>query len=213
MAQLTLLATLILTGAQSPFQGVVTGSYYDESGKPAMDYTQTIKGRRMRTDMAVGGMEVSSLFDYDANTMTSIMHTQRVYMVMNLNKAAGSAGNPSAPRITATGQSETIAGLRCDHYLIGDKQDVDICAAKGMGFGVPQGRGPMGRGQPGNLPVEYEQLARQFKDGFFPMKMEHVEGGRRRLVVLVKTVERKAIPDATFAMPAGYTEMKIPGMP
>ena len=207
-----LLSTPAAAVAQATFQGVVTGSFYDDAGKPVADYTQSIKGQRMRMDMELRGMNVSSLYDVSGETITTLMHAQRVYMVIDLKAAAGQTGTPKPPRITATGRTETIAGQHCEHYLLGDDQDMDVCAAKGMGFGAPQGGGPMGR-SPANVPGSYEQLARQFKDGFFPLKMEQVRDGQRRLVMQVKTVQRKAVPDATFALPAGYTEMKVPGMP
>lgn len=214
MAQLTLLVSLILASTQSPFQGVVTGNFYDEGGKPAVEYTQSIKGQRVRMDMQMSGMSMSSLVDMQAGTVTSLMHQQRMYMVIDLKQAAAQAGQaPKMPKFTATGRRETIAGITCEHYLFGDEQDMDVCAAKGMGFGAPQGGGRGPRGPAAALPVDYEKLAQQFTDGFFPLKMEHVRGSERRLVMQVKSVERKAVPDATFAMPTGYTEMKIPGMP
>ena len=216
MAHLSLLAGLVLASAQSPFQGVVTGTYYGDAGTPAVEYTQSIKGQRVRMDMSMSGMSMSSLVDIEAGTVTSLMHEQRKYMVINFNQVTGQAGGaPKMPKITATGRRETIAGINCEHYLINiaDQQDMDVCAAKGMGFGSPQGGGRGTRGPAAALPVTYEELAQQFKDGFFPLKIERVRGSERRLVMQVKAIERKALPDATFAMPAGYTEMKIPGMP
>jgi hypothetical protein len=211
---LALLAVVPAAAAQRPFQGIVTGAFFGDDGRPIMQYTQTVKGSHSRMDVQTAGQATSMIMDLAAGTMTSLLHAQRMYLVMDL-KAMGmpDAAAPQPPRITATGRTETIAGHTCAHYLLGEDQDLDVCAAQGMGFGLLGAGGPgMGRGTPG-LPASYEELARRFRDGFFPLQMESVKAGRRRLVMRVQSVAARPVADSTFRVPAGYTALRLPGAP
>ena len=55
-----------------------------------------------------------------------------------------------------------------------------------------------------------EQLRKEFKDGFFPLKIESIEGSNRVTRMEVKTVQRQSVDGALFTVPAGFTEMKMP---
>ena len=79
----------------------------------------------------------------------------------------------------------------------------------GLGGG---GAGPfgMGRGPMGQLPPGYEQLAAEFKDGAFPLKMERVEGSTRALILMVKSIDAKPMPASLFQVPEGYREFQMP---
>ena len=46
------------------------------------------------------------------------------------------------PKVTSTGKTETVAGYTCQHWLVGDKQDTDICMAKGLGYLVVVAENP-----------------------------------------------------------------------
>lgn len=57
------------------------------------------------------------------------------------------------PRSRKPVTRETIAGCKCEHYVMGDEQDSDVCAAKGRGMllresgasgGTGRGRGIFG---------------------------------------------------------------------
>jgi hypothetical protein len=145
-----------------------------------------------------------------------------MYMRMDMRAAAeqmGSMGHTPAapPKITRTGKHETIAGKDCEHVLMeSEKGTVDICAAKGMGyFTTPGSGGPMGRGRSGpGIPAGYDALMKEFKDGFFPLRVESVEGDKRTLVLLVKTIAPSPLDASLFVPPADFQEMKMPmGMP
>lgn len=225
----SLAAAVLICGtavAQGSFEGVVTGSYFGDNGNPVADYTQTLKAGRSRMDTQTEGTTVSMIMDLSGGTMTTLMHEQRMYMVMDMRgmgQAMAQRGErPSEdarpPRITPTGQTETIAGHTCEHYLMGDEQEMDVCAAKGMGFGLPGmggGRGMMGMGgmdRAPQLPAGYEQLQQMFQDGFFPLQIETIKNGRRRMVMQVKTVEAKPVPESAFQVPDGYRKIAMPGM-
>lgn len=217
-----LVATFVVMLAAAPaahaqFEGVVKGTLYGTGNKAAGDFTQYVKGTMMRWDMETPAGEVSSIVDGSTQTMTSLMHAQKMYMSVNFADAAKGADPdtvPPVPKFTKTGQTETIADRTCEHYLVGDAQDLDICAAKGlgtMGFGSA-GQGPfgMGRGMPA-MPPGLEALGKEFKDGFFPLKMESIRGGKRSLRLIVNSVEPQKLEDGLFKVPADYQEFKMPG--
>jgi len=71
-----------------------------------------------------------------------------------------------------------------------------------------------GRGAPGGgIPAGYEQLVTEFKDGFFPLRIELVEGDKRTQFLLVKKIEPQSLEASLFEPPAGFQEMKMPAMP
>jgi hypothetical protein len=72
------------------------------------------------------------------------------------------------------------------------------------------GGGPMSRGPA--MP-NYADLMREFKDGFFPLKIEMVEGTKRTPFLLVKTIEPQRVDAALLAVPEGFQEMSMPAMP
>jgi hypothetical protein len=52
---------------------------------------------------------------------TSVMLAQKIY-------------DKRPPRSRKPVTRETIAGCKCEHYVMGDEQDSDVCAAKGRGM-------------------------------------------------------------------------------
>lgn len=208
--------------AHAQFEGVVVMSMFGDGGKVAQDMTQSIKGTQVRVDMKneAGGM--SMIVNAKDGTMLSLMHAQKMYMSMNMKAMAerfqGAAPKPATPpKFTKTGQEETIAGHKCEHYLLdSDRQDMDLCLARGMGsFGFGAGSPPMGVGRSPmpQLPPGFEQLAAEFKDGAFPLKMERVDGTTRATVMMVKSIEAKKLEDGLFQPPADYKEFQLPQYP
>lgn len=62
------------------------------------------------------------------------------------------------------------------------------------------------------VPGRCEEMARTFKDGFFSLQVEEVKGGRQRLLMRVHSIKPKPVADATFEVPAGYNQLRIPGL-
>ena len=223
-----LLAGVLCPGpllAQS-FEGVITSQVTPGPGKPPMEMVTMTKGAMSRMDINSPGGEVYMLTDSKTATTMTVMPAQKIYMVMDLKQMAEhmqqtTPGDkpPPPPKITKTGQSETIAGYKCEHYLMGDAQNVDVCAASGLGFlGFAGGGGPMGGMMggggmgPPSLPAGYQEIVKEFKDGFMPLKMEKIDGDKRQTVLLVTKIEKKTLEESLFIVPDGYQEMKMPGM-
>ncbi|HXG43748.1 MAG TPA: DUF4412 domain-containing protein [Gemmatimonadales bacterium] len=205
--------------AQGRFEGTVTYRVTGERG--AADMTWSVKGDKTRVDMSgMGGQEMYLLMETGSGTFTSVMPGHRMYMTMDLRAMAermgqGEHAHTPPPKITATGKTETIAGRTCENYLVGDEPNVEVCAAKGMGFFLAPG-GPMGRGRgpmaslgPLQELAKDPQYAKLFAEGFFPLRVTSLEGGARKVVMEATRIEARALDDSLFVVPAGYTEMKM----
>jgi hypothetical protein len=206
----------------SAFEGVITSNFYGKPGKPPLEMKSSIKGTHSRQDMNAGGMPIYTITDLQSAKMTSVMPEQQMYITMDLEKAMakvapdeteGEAATP--PPLTKTGETETIAGRSCDHYLVGEDQDTDVCAATGLGvFRMGSPGGGMGGGPFGgmSLPDGWDQYAAQLQEGFYPLRIEEVDGDKRKLIMEVTKIEPQALSDDLFVVPADYKELKVPGM-
>jgi hypothetical protein len=208
------------------FEGVVV---YKMTGKGAAgELTQMYKGTKSRTEVGAGGQSTAMIMDMGAATMIVLMPPQKTYMVMDMNKAGGAlAGLPfgkgkkdpavsaAALKVTATGRKETIAGHECEYYVMGEKGEAEVCSAKGLGMFM-MGQSPMGGG-PSSLAALAAMSAnpdavKLFADGFFPLKVINLDGGKREVVLEATRVEKKTLDDTLFVPPPDYKEMKIPGL-
>lgn len=214
------------------FEGVITSKM--SLSNQGMEIKYAIKGSRSRieTQLAAGGTQTGvMLMDFASGSQTMLLPQMKTYMTTNWNsegglknlaeKMAEKTGNTSF-KATATGKTETIAGHSCTHWILGDKQDMDACLAKGLGyFG--------GGGQSGSVLDQLRNLAlgdkakaqlesnpeflKFVEGGAFPLKLATIENGQPRTIMEVTSVERKPLDDSLFAIPADYHKMEIPGMP
>lgn len=205
--------------AQSAFEGVVTYRLTTEGR--TVDVTYMTKGDRARSEMTMDGMAIAMLMDASATTMTTLMPSEKMYMTMDLSRMRQrTQADTSEQQFTATGRKETIAGHECEHYLTGTGQNTDMCVATGLGYYL--GGGAAGRRGPGSGGGSYgvprpgdarmAAFRAKFKDGFFPLRLTITEGGKVTTDMVVTAVERRALADDLFTVPAGFTEMRMPGM-
>lgn len=226
MRALLLLAVSTLAvgpAAAQSFQGTIVTKMFSD-GKPSGELVSSYLGDRTRVDMRGRGSEGAyMLMNGRTAVWTTVMPAQKMYMTMDLKSMAndekpdGRKAGP-APKLTRTGKSETIAGYSCDHYTYVDEEGgtIDICAAKGLGFFgmMGGGQGPRGGQMPGMgaVPVEYRELVNTYKDGFQPLRIENLKGGKRELVMEVTSIEKKTLPASDFEVPAGYKAFDMGGM-
>jgi hypothetical protein len=211
------------------FEGIVA---YKMSGKGGgAEMTQMYKGMKSRTEVSgASGQSSAMIMDMSTGVMTVLMPQQKMYMVMDMRKAGqGLAGlpfgrgkkdtgahggaPPAMPKITATGRKETIAGHECEYYVMGDKGDMEVCSAKGLGMFM-MGQSPMGGGM-GSMAAlaalaTNSDAFKLFSDGFFPLKMVKNEGGKKEVVMEATRLEKKSLDASLFAPPPDYKEMKMP---
>jgi hypothetical protein len=220
-------------GAQGTFEGLVVGTMSLPDGK-VVPFRYYQLGSRTRQEYTAEGRTAAMVFDGTTGDMMSIMPDQKKYMVMNLRSTSGpmrrlgeglGGGGHKAPdfskmKVTPTGQHETIAGIPCDHYLFQntedqDAQPIDMCGATGIGFmGMAGQANSMMPSTVALLRSQNPELARIARQGFFPLKMTFSEREHpdRKSVWVVTQIDRRRPDAALFQPPAGYTELKIPGM-
>ena len=123
------------------FEGLITSKMSLTSQQ--MEIRYSIKGARSRveTQLAAGGVQTGVvLMDFAAGTQTMLVPQMKTYMTTNWNDEGGlknlaeKAASNTFLKATPTGKTETIAGHSCTHWIIGDKQDMDTCLAKGLGY-------------------------------------------------------------------------------
>lgn len=194
------------------FEGVVNYKITTSQGQ-TVDLAYMMKGDKIRQEMNSNGRQGAMIMDLGTHTMMMLVPQRKMYMKMDMDHAAQMAQGmqhqaATPPKVTDTGKSETVAGHKCEHYLVGDEQNVDICVATGMGYYLA-GSGMRGRGNP-NMPYgsNLEAWKKVFKNGFFPLKMEMQDQGG--MTMEATSIEAKSLPDSLFAPPADYQEMQVP---
>lgn len=146
---------------------------------------------------------------------------------------AGELSEDDIPEFEETGETGSFAGIECTYYRSTDDDVVtDICAAKGMGWGLGPspgggmmgarggmpGRGMMGgRGGMGGASTmnseKYRKLQEQFEDGFFPLEIRVRSGGEMTVRMYATEVDRRNLGDELFPTegPEGYEKMSMFG--
>lgn len=202
------------------FEGVVNWQLRDGNAQ----MTQYYKAGKVRTEMGREGRQMVMLMDADHKGMTMIMPDQKMYMTMDMSRMMEQAQGErpkKTPTFTDTGKTETIAGHTCTVYRMaeeaGQPDKLEMCAAKGMGF-LMLGSGGMGRGRDAygaaGAALSNPEIARLYKDGFFPLRVSNIEGGKSELIMQATAITPKSVDAAMFEVPSGYQEMKMPaGMP
>lgn len=205
------------------FEGTIVGVL--STGKMQIETSQHMRGRMVRRDMNMAGNNVSVITDGESGKMILLNHPQKMWIDMaSMNQMMARMGRGAKetedapkemPPIERTDRVETIAGHECRHYLINIQGgNVDLCAATGMGIMMPGGVPSMGMGRPQgpSMPAlpNADVWMRAFKDGFFVLKMDATSKDGT-MSWLVKSVEKKSVPEDQFKPPATYNEMKMPG--
>lgn len=208
--------------AQDGFEGVV--AYEMTAQGMTLEVTHYVRGGRVRQEMAGPMGPMAMIIDLGEQTMTVLVPQQSAYMTLDMRaaleaEARAEAEADTAPpdvEITATGRKETIAGIECEHFALRTgESEVDICGATGMGFymagGVSALGGPASAGRAlSRSDAVNARLRAHFKDGLFPLKMT-MQAPSGALTMVATSVEKKQLGDDLFSVPAGFTEMKLPG--
>ena len=201
--------------AQEAFAGVVTFELQANGQSMTMRYLA--RDGKVRQEMEVPGMPgpVFTLLGVTPGKMQVVMASMGMYMETDMTELA-EKGAPAAtgkvPPLKKLG-SETIAGLSCDNYLVGEEQDMEVCVAKGLGWFM-NGSAPSGP-MPGAGPSTPDLNAYRsaFKDGMFPLRVTQIKDGNREVILEATSVDAKTVPEASlFVLPAGLRKMQMPGM-
>jgi hypothetical protein len=238
-----LLASVVIPcalGAQV-FQGKVT---YNVSAQGRnMQMVHYIEGSNIRMELAFQGRSMVMLTDAEGARQIMLMPETKQWVdvkamqeqmaaMMGGRMGRGGDAEPSASGpvdVRPTGRTETVAGIECEHVsIVGDGVEVDVCAAKGLGWhsgaapsmdgmgSMGMGMGGRGRGMGGPetpsgiSPAQMAVLRERFADGFFPLKITTVQGGENAVIEVV-SLERGDLDDALFRPPSDYQEIRMPG--
>ncbi len=217
------------------FEGII-GMRMDAENQKGVEMTYFIKGQhsRIETNLAqIPEGQSVMLWDLEGGKMTTLMPSKKVYMTMDLKETAegvreaarkmkGSKDEEKEdtkfPKLTSTGKQETIAGYSCEHWLMGEKQDMDICVAKGLGYFGMGGQARGGFGSLKNLSFDPKLLAtaaahpewvKFLEGGAFPLKLTMLENGKVKMKMEATRIERKTLDDSLFSIPPGYKELNM----
>lgn len=221
------------------FEGIVTLKVNSE-GAQEIGMTYFIKGQKTRIEVSVPGApegEAASIYDLDNAKIISLMPSRKMYMTMDLKQAgeglkdaakewkepSGAKEPITFPTLTPTGKQETIAGYQCEHWLMGaDKQEIDMCVAKGLGYFGMGGQMGSALGSLKNLSLfdpkaagaaaAHPEWVKFLEGGAFPLKLIALENGQPKWSMEATKVERKSLDDSLFTIPPGYTELNLQNM-
>ena len=219
----------VVSAQSGAFEGVVV--YKMNGNGESVEMTQMYQGTKSRTEINSKGQAAAMIMDMTTGSMTTLMPAQKMYMVMDFRKmgealrgiapskdekGARAASAPGqAPNIKATGRTEVVAGHTCEWYVMGEKGEIEVCSAKGLGF-FAFGQSPLGGGGGSSMGAlaalgGNADYAKLFKDGFFPLKMAQNTKGKSQVVMEATKVEQTTLDPSLFVPPPDYTEMKMPG--
>ena len=185
-------------GFAAAFEGKV---HYKKLGKESGEGREmefSIKGDKFRIEVAAHGHLGVTIMDTKTKQAIMLMPDRKTYSVMKLDQ--NPKANPKTPlgKLIKTGKTETIAGYLAQEWAYeGGESKISLWGNKDLGaWGF-------GGGHSQEAPVE---IPEEFKNGgFFPLRMVSHGGGME-----ATKVEKKALPDSLFEVPAGYTKMDGP---
>lgn len=182
--------------------------------------TMKIKGDKIRTDVSP---EVSTITDAKSGDVTTIMNSQKSYMVipasaskalmekMQKGMAQASPGaSPAAVKLTDTGRKEKVNGYDTEVYtssIGGMKMTYWIAPNFPDWKKVLDGMMAFQRGGLAAMTKGMMPAASDFTG--MPVKTE-VDMGAQKITTTLESVKEEPVADTEFQIPAGYTEIKMP---
>ncbi len=219
--KLLLLASVIgVSPLAAQFEGVIHVRVRGAAGSnTAMNAAMSVKGDQsvmtLKMPASAGplaGSDIRVIADPGAGTTTMLLpmppgmpamgNAKGMKMVMQTNDIVSDA-NATEGELKKLGTSQVIAGMKCDDWELRSKKEapVKMCLTDGMGRFMMMEMG--GRGRPGAQSMP-KWAKRIYNDKLFPLK---VWSGENDVSFEVTSVERKAIPASTFAVPSDYMDM------
>lgn len=215
------------------FEGTIAMKMQTQD-QTAAEMIYFLKGNHTRIETKLPNLPEGSavmLWDLEGGKIVTLVPSRKIYMTMNMKAAAEdikemkkSHGQEDAefPKLTPTGKQETIAGYTCEHWLMGEDQEIDMCVAKGLGYFGMGGQSGGGLASLKNLAFSPKMLAAaashpewvQFLNGgAFPLKLSAVKDGKVAMTMEATRIEKKPLDDSLFVIPADYNEFSMPNMP
>lgn len=188
-----------------------------EMGAAPGEMTIWIKGDKVRVDPAP---QVSMITDNKTGDTVTLMHNEKkavrvsgdkmkaaAEMVSKFTGNSSPAGSPST--LTATGRKENINGMPTDLYAI------NTAVGRATYYIAPNYPDAaailkeMQATQPAALANTTAHIPDFRNLPGVPIKIE-MDAQNRHIVMTLVSIKRDPISDSQFAIPAGYSEMKMP---
>jgi len=194
-------------------------------GGAPQEMTVMVSKGRTRIEHSQGGM----IMIPGENKNIMLMHPQRSYMLMpqldpatmgNMQQQGGGATpSPADTKWTKTGKKETIAGYEAEQWIGKDaagKTTAEVWAGANPEVAAEYIDSLAKSGQ-SSMASLVEQMKSGLSDGpykhGFPLKtVAYDDSGAVQATTVVKKLDSAAIDGKWFAVPEGYTEMKMPSM-
>jgi hypothetical protein len=208
--------------AQTGFDGVATFVIRGENGR-VDTAVQTTKGNKIRFESL--GHAGAMIYNGDDNSRTIMMDDRKQYMhvtqaqqeMMGANKMKTDAGPPPNVSITPAGTS-SVAGVSCQLYhtsaqVDGKQEEGDVCVAEGVGFTPTLFMGGQSTSNMSpRMAAAYQAMKKLLSGNKGIVKITGMKDGKPISSMELIKVQRQPVPDAAFAAPPDYTELKIPQM-
>lgn len=219
ISSILLLTTLVASPLAAQFEGTVNVKLTTASGEP-LAMKMLIKGDKEVSIMTMppsagpmAGMEMRSIFDAKANTLTSLMpfppgmpamsgmaDAKGFKSVLDFSKLDSSESSKAT--VKKLGTNERIAGYECEDYEITSANGsvTRACVTHSLGkFVFPEG----GMGRRGGSQAPPWAKAFGNRPGF-PLKVWKPDG---KVDLEVTSVEKGSVPASMLEIPAGYVDM------
>ena len=190
------------------FEGTIQMKGQGEGGSQTINYL--VKKDRVRIEFGEKSEDQAiMILDYNRKKIYMVMPDEKGYLEMALEsiELGKTERGEVKEKLVKTGKTETISGYRCEQWLLkGEEGEVEICAAKGIGFFLqPQG---ISAKRAGPRSSWTDQLT---AEGLFPFRMvERSPSGEEKSRWEVTKVEKKKLSDSLFQPPAGYEKIQMP---
>jgi hypothetical protein len=188
-----------------------------EMGGAPSEMTIRIKGDKVRVDPAP---QVSMITDNKTGDTVTLMHEEKKALRMSGDKmkaaaemvskfTGGASPAGSARKLIPLGRKEEVNGMSTDVYAVDTpvgKATYYIAANYPDSAAILQ---EMQATQPTALASATPNMP-DFRDlPGVPVKIE-MDAQKRHIVMTLVSIKRDPIPDSEFAVPAGYSDMKMP---
>ena len=184
--------------AQPAFEGVVTMKLGGVGSRGPQTIKYYVRDGVLRMEME--GKEAGySITNPRKQVSYTVVPAQRMYMEFKMDPKTVERIAKSEAKITKTGRTETIAGHKCEHWIIKvEAEESDVCVAKGLGkfFGAVGGS----QGEPAWI--------NKLGADFFPLRYSKV--GQTGASLEVTKIEKRSLDASLFEPPAGFKKMTLP---
>jgi hypothetical protein len=210
----------------------------DKPGEAPMPLAVLVKSGKIRMDIPEqlarsGGGPMGAnakgygIFDSAAKKIYVVLDSSKQVIVVDLNKigeemkgfappgkgsAPGSSGGPQGtpPKVTKTGKYDTVAGYKCENWDVSsDHKEGTVCVAQ-EGFSWLS----LPMAALNGVPTEHLWMAELLDGKHFPLRFVGYgqDGTTEKGRVEVTKVDKKPLPDASFAYPPTYAVIDLDQM-